>query len=91
MLLNCEVMKKVATTPPPPTPISTSTPPFQVYSPFLAKNFETPQVTQYLEGGWKEGGGHFVKFVLKGLSLISTYVRQCAAGTFLGEITTVKY
>ena len=28
----------------------TSTPPFQFYPPFLAKTFELPQVTQFLEG-----------------------------------------
>ena len=56
MRLNCKVIKKVAI------------PPFQVYSPFLAKNFEPlpppplSQVTQFLEGPsppppYKGGGG----------------------------------
>ena len=37
---------------PPHPPISTSTPPppFQVYTPFLAKNIAPPQVSQFLEG-----------------------------------------
>ena len=44
--LNCKVVKTVA-----PPPISTSTSPsFQVYPPFLAKNFVLPQVTQFSEG-----------------------------------------
>ena len=39
-------------------PISTSTPCFQVYPPFLAKNFvpPPPQVTQSSEGPWGEWG-----------------------------------
>ena len=47
MCLNCKVIKKVATPLPPPPP-----PLFQVYPPFLAKNFvaPSPQVTQFLEG-----------------------------------------
>ena len=36
------------TTPPPP--ISTSTSPFQVYPPFVAKNFVHPLVTKFSEG-----------------------------------------
>ena len=44
MWLNCKVIKKCQ------TPISKSTPPFQVYPPFLAKNFVPPKVTQFLEG-----------------------------------------
>ena len=45
--LNCKVVKKSGNRPPPtPSPIPTSTPPFQVYLPFLAKNFVPPQVTQ---------------------------------------------
>ena len=44
MWLNCKVIKKWQ------PPISTLTPSFQVYLPFLAKNFEPPQVTQFLEG-----------------------------------------
>ena len=43
--LNCKVVKKVA------TPPFLHQPPFQVYPPFLAKNFiPSPQVTQFLEG-----------------------------------------
>ena len=38
--------KKVTT----PHLISTSNPHFQVYSPFLAKNFVSPVVTQFSEG-----------------------------------------
>ena len=41
--LNCKVVNIVATSPPspapPPPPNSTSTPPFQVYTPILPKNF----------------------------------------------------
>ena len=36
--LNCKVIKKVAT----PLPISTLTPPFQVYPPLSSKKFRTP-------------------------------------------------
>ena len=46
MWLNCKVIKKVATL----TFLHHPPPPFQVYPPFLAKNFESPQVTQFLEG-----------------------------------------
>ena len=45
--LNCKVVKKVAT---PPPPISILTLPFQVYPPFLAKNLVPLHVTQFLEG-----------------------------------------
>ena len=57
MWLNCKVTKKLQ------PPISTSTPPFQVYPPFLAKNFvPPPQVTQFLESPtppppFNKGGG----------------------------------
>ena len=59
MQWNCKVIKKVAT-----PPISTSTPPFQGYPPFLAKFLLLhPQVTQF----WKvlpppfnrEGGSNY--------------------------------
>ena len=43
-------------------PISTSTPSFQVYPPFLAKNFLAPLVTQFSEGPtppFNKGGGGF--------------------------------
>ena len=51
MQLNCKVIKKVATS----SPISTSTPPFQSYLPFLAKFLlppppPPPQMAQFLEG-----------------------------------------
>ena len=43
--LNCKVIKKVA------SPHFYINPPFQVYTPFLAKKFvPPPQVTQFLEG-----------------------------------------
>ena len=49
MWLNCKVIKKCQ--PPSPPFISASTSPFQVYPPFLAKNFVPTQVTQFSEGG----------------------------------------
>ena len=39
-VIELQYNKKVAT--PPPPPISTSIPPFQLYPPFLAKNFVPP-------------------------------------------------
>ena len=57
--LNCEEIKKWQ------PPISRSTPPFQVYPHFLAKNFVPSQVTHFLEGptsslirGW---GSNYVR------------------------------
>ena len=50
----------MATTPPPL--ISTTTPPVQVYLPFLANNFVDPQETQFWEGSTSpliRGGGGF--------------------------------
>ena len=63
--LNCKVVKKVA------TPHFYINPPFQVYSPFLAKNFvPLPQVTQFLEVPTpppfnKEGGGFLLCRVIR--------------------------
>ena len=57
MWLNCKVIKKWQ---PPHFYIN---PPFQIYPPFLAKNFVPPQVTQFLEGptrphpSFHKGGG----------------------------------
>ena len=50
--LNCKVIKKVAT-PPPPFPFLHQPPLFRFIPPFLAKNFAPPyQMTQFLEA-WK--------------------------------------
>ena len=60
MWLNYKVIKKSQ------PPISTSTLPlplpFQVYPAFLAKHFESPKVTQFLEG--PKGGGARERFQL---------------------------
>ena len=44
VIANCNVIKKSQ------SPISTSTSPFQVYPPIIAKNLIPPQVAQFLEG-----------------------------------------